>query len=372
MADRPPPSLRYLRIAVTSRCNLRCVYCRPESGAEGADVLSRDELARFVRLAVACGIEKVRVTGGEPLLRPDIIAIVRDLAATPGLRDLGLTTNGTLLGPLAAHLAQAGLRRINIGIPALTPEVYQRVTRGGRVEDALSGLRAALDAGFRPVKVNVVVMRGVNDAEVPALAGLTRERDIEVRFIEYMPFTALERAPLPDPSPSQGEGRVRVSPQPNPPPAPSLKGRGVGGTGVPPVTQPVPNGVGGTGVPPVTLVVPAEEVLARLRQLGELEPLPGRPGAAAARRFRIAGHAGTVGIIAPHSEPFCHACNRVRLTADGRLRACLIEGGEIDILPQIRAGLDRATLQRLLSEAAAAKPALHRGSFRGEMHRIGG
>ena len=313
----PPPSLRYLRVAVTSRCNLRCVYCRPASGAEGSDVLSRPEIARFVRLAVECGIEKVRVTGGEPLVRPDIVDIVRDLAATPGLGDLGLTTNGTLLAPLAAPLAEAGLRRVNIGLPALTPEVYQRVTRGGRVEDALAGLRAALDAGFHPVKVNVVVMRGVNDGEVAALAGLTREREIEVRFVEYMPFLG---------------------------------------------------GAGDRG----RLVVPADEVLALLQPLGELEPLPGRRGAAAARRLRIAGHRGAVGVIAPHSEPFCHACNRVRLTADGRLRACLIEGGEVDILPQIRAGLDRAALERLLAEAAAAKPARHHGTFRGEMHRIGG
>jgi len=354
MIRNPQSPLRYLRLAVTSRCNLRCVYCRPQDGAEGADVLSREEIARFVRLALECGIEKVRVTGGEPLLRPDIADIVRDLAATPGLSDLGLTTNGTLLAPLAAPLAQAGLRRINIGIPALTPEVYQRVTRGGRVEDALAGLQAALDAGFRPVKVNVVVMRGVNDGEATALAGLTREWAIEVRFVEYMPFTPADGPISLDPSPFQGEGRERVGLEANPPPAPCLEGRGV------------------RAAPPASLLVPAEEVLALVRQLGELEPLPGRQGAAAARRFRIAGHRGTVGVIAPHSQPFCHACNRVRLTADGRLRACLIEGGELDVLPQIRAGLGRATLGRLLAEAAAAKPARHRGSFRGEMHRIGG
>jgi len=315
--ETPNPALRYLRISVTSRCNLRCVYCRPTSGAEGADLLSRDEIVRFVRLAVGCGIEKVRVTGGEPLVRGDLVPIVRDLAAIPGLLDLGLTTNATLLAPLARPLREAGLRRVNIGLSALTPTVYRQITRGGEVRDALAGLRAALDAGFEPVKVNVVLMRGVNDGEIAAIAGLTREDPLEVRFVEYMPFGAGADA-----------GHHHV--------------------------------------------VPAAEVLARLRELGELAPLPGQRGPAAARGFRIAGHRGSVGVIAPHSEPFCHACNRVRLTADGRLRACLIEGGERDILPLIRRGLDRPTLERLLAEAAAAKPAAHKGSFRGEMHRIGG
>jgi len=311
------PSLRYLRIAVTSRCNLRCVYCRPAGVAEGEDVLSREEIVRFVRLSVECGIEKVRLTGGEPLLRPDILEIVRDLAALPGLGDLGLTTNATCLASMARGLREAGLRRINVGLSAVAPEVYRRITRGGRVEDALAGLRAAVEAGFDPVKVNVVVMRGVNDGELPALAGLTREDAIEVRFVEYMPF--LEDA----------DSRERY-------------------------------------------LVSGEEVLRRLGELGEIEALPGRRGPGSARRYRLRGHRGTLGIIAPHSEPFCAACNRVRLTADGRLRACLIDGGEQDILPLIRSGLDRAGMERLLGEAAAAKPLLHTSAFRGQMHRIGG
>lgn len=313
----PHPSLRYLRVSVTSRCNLRCVYCRPARGAKEADVLAREDIVRFVRLAVQCGITKVRLTGGEPLVRGDIVEIVRELASSPGLGDLGLTTNGTLLAPLASALRQAGLRRINIGLSAITPEVYRSITRGGDVGDALAGLRAALDAGFAPVKVNVVVMRGINDAEIPALARLSRDDAIEVRFVEYMPFGATRE-----------------------------KG--------------------------ASFVVPADEVLERLRELGELEALPGRRGAASARRYRIAGHKGVVGIIAPHSQPFCRGCTRVRLTADGRLRACLIEGGEQDVLPLIRRGLDPATMERLLAQAAAAKPELHRGSFRGSMHRIGG
>jgi len=319
---RPP--LSYLRISVTSRCNLRCVHCQPERGEAGADVLSREEIVRFVRLAVECGIEKVRVTGGEPLVRPDIVEIVRDLAALPGLRQLGLTTNGCRLPELAAPLREAGLRRINIGLSALDPAVYERVTRGARAgplassrHPALAGLRAAVDAGFDPVKVNVVVMKGVNDDEIASLALLARDDAIEVRFIEYMPFAA----------------------------EPGMRER---------------------------YFVPAETVLARLRELGEVEPAAGPRGPASAQRYRIRGFKGTVGLIAPHSAPFCGACNRIRLTAEGRLRACLIDGGEQDVLPLIRRGLDRATMARLLAEAAAKKPAVHTGAFCGQMHRIGG
>jgi cyclic pyranopterin phosphate synthase len=339
------PLLRYLRISVTSRCNLACIYCRPgksracsfvaergpcpPSADEGDDLLTAEEIACFVRLAVECGIEKVRVTGGEPLMRPDIVEIVRDLARLPGLADLGMTTNATLLAPLARSLRKAGLRRINIGLSAITPTVYEQITRGGKVEDALAGLHAALDAGLDPVKVNVVLMRGVNEGEIAALAELTRDRSLEVRFVEFMPFQPPASLP-----------KVPHSREPS----------------------------GGCS----DRIVPAAEVLARLRELGDPEPLPGRRGPASAQRFRIRGYQGAIGIIAPHTEPFCQACDRVRLTADGKLRACLIEGGEQDILPLIRAGLDRPTMERLLATSAAMKPDRHAGSFRGQMHRIGG
>jgi len=312
---RPP--LSYLRISVTSRCNLRCVHCQPACALEGEDVLTQDEIVAFVRLAVQCGIDKVRVTGGEPLVRADIVDMIRELAAIPGLARLGLTTNGCLLPERAVPLREAGLRRINIGLSALDPAVYDRMTRSTHSRRAMAGLEAALDAGFDPVKVNVVVMRGINEREVPALARLSRDERIEVRFIEFMPFGA---------EPAARERHF----------------------------------------------VPAAEVVERLRALGELEPLAEPRGAAPAQRYRIRGYRGTVGIIAPHSEPFCHACNRIRLTAEGKLRACLIDGGEQDILPLLRAGLDRPTLERLLGAAAALKPALHAGTFCGQMHRIGG
>ena len=311
------PALTYLRVSITSRCNLRCVYCQPAAESAGRDVLSRDELVRFVELAVQCGIRKVRLTGGEPLVRADVVELVRELARIPCLHDLGLTTNATRLPALGGPLRAAGLRRINIGLPAVDPEVYRRVTRAGEAGDALAGLRAALDAGFEPVKVNVVVMRGLNDGQVAPLAELTRREPVEVRFVEYMPFV------------DACEGRGRY-------------------------------------------LVPADEVLARVRALGEVEPLAGARGPASARRYRIRGFAGVVGIIAPHSAPFCAACNRVRLTADGAVRACLIDGGERDVLPLIRAGLDRRAMERILAEAAARKPQRHAGTFRGDMRRIGG
>jgi cyclic pyranopterin phosphate synthase len=284
---------------------------------------------------------------------------------------LGLTTNATLLAPLAKPLREVGLKRINIGLSAVTPAVYERITRGGRIEDALAGLRAALDAGFAPVKLNVVLMRGVNDAEIPALAQLTRDDSLEVRFVEYMPFLPAGRRGTGSASLGH-EGRGAC------PPIPSGRGQ------APAVRrEPVPVlslGHEGRGAcPPIprstetsSFFVSAEEALARLGELGQVEPLPGKRGPASAQRFRIRGYRGTVGIIAPHSEPFCRACNRIRLTADGKLRACLIEGGEQDALPLIRRGLDRTTMQRLLAAAAAMKPTLHAGSFRGEMHRIGG
>ncbi|MFW6162464.1 MAG: GTP 3',8-cyclase MoaA [Planctomycetota bacterium] len=313
----PRPPLSYLRVSVTSRCNLRCLHCQPGCGGEGEDVLTKDEIVRFVRVAVACGIDKVRLTGGEPLVRADIVEMVRQLAGLAGLEHLGLTTNGCLLPEKAQALRRAGLRRVNIGLSALDPDVYDRMTRSARSRRALNGLQAALDAGFRPVKVNVVVLRGVNDREIPALARLSADPRIEVRFIEYMPF---------------GADAV-------------LRDR---------------------------YLVPAREVLDRLREMGDVEPLPDARGPASAARYRIRGYGGTVGIIAPHSEPFCGACNRIRLTADGKLRACLIDGGERDILPLLRAGIDHATMERLLAEAAARKPAVHSGAFCGQMHRIGG
>jgi cyclic pyranopterin phosphate synthase len=311
------PSITYLRIAVTARCNLRCVYCQPACGAEGSDLLTAGEIGNVLRQAVACGIRKVRITGGEPLLRQDMVRIVREAACIPGLDDLSLTTNGTLLPPLAAPLWDAGLRRINIGLSAVNPDVYQQVTTVGSLDDALDGLHTALEVGFQPVKVNVVVMRGINDGQIVHLARLTRDQSIEVRFIEYMPF-AEER-----------EKRQE-------------------------------------------LLVPADEVIERIRELGEPEPVPDHRGPASAQRFRIPGYAGVIGVIAPHSAPFCGACNRIRLTAEGRLRACLIDGGELDLLPQIRAGLTREGMRRILDRTAALKPARHSGQFCGQMHRIGG
>jgi len=308
----------YLRVSVTARCNLACVYCRPagEYGG-GDDLLDAATIIGFVRHAVACGVKRVRVTGGEPLVRPDIVSIVEGLARVPGLDDLGLTTNGTRLADLAVPLFRAGLRRVNIGVSSVRPDVYQRITRGGRLADALAGVDAALDQGFDPVKVNAVVMRGTNDDEIVDLARLAEHRPIEVRFIEYMPFV------------DGPDGRDR-------------------------------------------LYVPAGEILDRVRAVGELSALAGMGPGGPARRYRVAGFAGTIGVITPHSEPFCATCNRVRLTADGKVRACLVDGGEQDAAGVLRNGLDRTAVAQLLERALAMKPDLHSGRFCGKMYQIGG
>ena len=309
----------YLRVSVTARCNLACVYCRP-SGDQGAapdDLLSAATIVDFVRHAVACGVNRVRVTGGEPLVRRDIVAIVEGLARVPGLDDLGLTTNGTRLADLAAALFRAGLRRVNVGISSVRPDVYQRITRGGRLADALAGLDAALDHGLDPVKVNAVIMRGINDDEIADLARLAEHRPIEVRFVEYMPFV------------DGPDGHDR-------------------------------------------LYVPAGEILDRVRTAGDLAAVGGTGHGGPARRYRVAGFAGTIGVITPHSEPFCATCNRIRLTADGKVRACLVDGGEQDAAGVLQNGLDRAAVAQLLDRALAMKPDLHSGRFCGKMYQIGG
>jgi len=193
MIDRFGRTIDYIRISVTDRCNLRCRYCMPEEGVpmlEHEDILRFEEIVAFMRVAVSEGIVKVRLTGGEPLRRPGIVGLVRMLLAVPGLQDLSLTTNGILLPQFAGELKAAGLKRVNIGLPSLDPAVYAYLTRLGSLDAALAGLKAAVDAGFSPIKLNVVVLRGVNDDLAPYL-DLTRRLPVEVRFIEYMPIGPL-------------------------------------------------------------------------------------------------------------------------------------------------------------------------------------
>lgn len=301
-------AINYLRVSVTDRCNLRCVYCMPAEGIAQhphADILRYEELALIIRAAAGLGICKVRITGGEPLARLGLPEFVRMVAAIPGIDDLSMTTNGTLLARHAQALAEAGLHRVNISLDTLRPDRFARITRLGRLDDVWAGIAAAQAAGLSPIKFNMVVVRGLNDDEVSDFARRTISHGWHVRFIELMPV-----------------------------------GANVAWAG---------NGL-----------VPIPEVRARIEsQLGPLEPVHGPTGNGPARYYRLPGAAGTVGFISALSDHFCHSCNRLRLTADGRLRPCLMDDLEIDLRTPLRAGADLETVESLLAQAIHCKPERH-------------
>ncbi|BCS51865.1 GTP 3',8-cyclase MoaA [Geobacter sp. SVR] len=298
--------INYLRLSVTDRCNLRCRYCMPAEGTVKVghdDILSYEELLRIARAAVAIGVEKIRVTGGEPLVRRGIIDFLRQLAAIPGLRRLVLTTNGVMLPEMAASLRNAGVESLNISLDSLRPQTFAAITRGGDLRQVLAGIEAAESAGFRFIKINVVVMRGVNDDEIEEFAALTLERPWRVRFIEYMPTLA--------------EAGWEAT------------------------------------------VVPGAEILARLSRRFAMTDEASENLAGPARYQRIAGAAGLIGVITPVSCHFCGDCNRIRVTSLGIAKSCLFDRGTIDLRP-ILAGGDDTTLREALFRTVAEKPDRHR------------
>lgn len=312
MEDRYQRNITYLRLSVTDRCNLRCRYCMPAEGVykkDRRDICSAEELVEIAAAAADCGVTKVRLTGGEPLARRGILDICRGVAALPGVRELCMTTNGLLLPQMAEDLRRAGVDRLNISLDTLRPPRYAEITRGGRLEDALAGIRAAGAAGFPDIKLNVVLMKGFNDDEIRDFAALTAERPLEVRFIELMPI---------------GQGTAES-------------------------------------------YLPAQAVL---DACPELEPVD--VGGVAAR-YRLPGARGLVGLIQPMSHRFCAACDRIRVTADGRLKPCLHSGQEIplrglhgeDLRAAIRAGVEAKPLRHRLAETG------HSGALR-NMNEIGG
>jgi cyclic pyranopterin phosphate synthase len=274
-----------LRICVTDRCNLRCTYCMPEEVVfmDKHELLSFEEIARFVEMVAPLGIDKIRLTGGEPLMRRDMPRLVGMLAKIPGIKDIGLTTNGILLAPIAQPLFDAGLKRINISLDTLDPERFRQLARRDGLENVLAGIHAARKAGFDPVKINAVSIRGITEHEVVPLARFAREHGLEMRFIEYMPIGAdhWER----------------------------------------------------------DKVYFAHEILDQIEQhIGPLVPASDYDPKAPAMDFDYVDGGGRVGIIASVSRPFCMSCNRVRLTADGKLRNCLFALKEIDLKPLLRGG----------------------------------
>jgi cyclic pyranopterin phosphate synthase len=306
-------AINYLRVSVTDRCNLRCVYCMPAGGVAKrahTDILRYEEFALIVRAAADLGISKVRITGGEPLARQGLPAFVRLVAAISGIDDLSLTTNGTLLARHAVALAEAGLQRVNISLDTLRPDRFRRITRRGRLDDVWAGIAAARAAGLAPIKLNMVVLRGLNDDEVTDFARRTISDGWHVRFIEVMPI-----------------------------------GANVAWTG---------DGV-----------VPVPEIRARIEdEVGPLEPVHGPRGNGPARYYHLraagaVGAEGTVGFISALSDHFCSTCNRLRLTADGRLRPCLMSDHEIDLRGPLRAGAGPEALRDLLAQAIHAKPQRH-------------
>jgi cyclic pyranopterin phosphate synthase len=294
----------YLRVSLTDRCNMRCVYCMPEIGMKylpRPELLTTTELLLVIRAAARSGFRKIRLTGGEPTLRPDLVELVTAIKRTPGIEQIAMTTNALRLGKLAEPLKQAGLDRVNISIDTLDPEKFRRMTRGGRFDQVWEGIQAADRAGLRPIKLNAVVVRGMNDDEVLQLAALTLEHSWEMRFIEVMPLTGVA-------------------------------------------------GLAEEGV------ISTNELITRIEtHFGELQPY-GQDPADPARRYRIRGARGKLGFISAVTDPFCATCNRMRLTSDGRLHLCLLRDDEVDLRARIRSGASEAEIEQIIRHAVAIKP----------------
>ncbi|HVR74988.1 MAG TPA: GTP 3',8-cyclase MoaA [Planctomycetota bacterium] len=298
-----------LRVSVTDRCNFRCVYCMPEEGLQWvpeARVLQFDEIERLVRIFVGLGIRKVRLTGGEPLVRKGLHRLVRQLVAISGLEDLSLTTNGILLGQEAAALSEAGLRRINVSLDSLTRETFRRLARRDALEQVLESLEVARRHFPGPIKVNAVVLGGMNDTEIDGFVGLARSGAFEVRFIEFMPLDADQ-----------------------------IWSRG--------------------------LLVTGAEILRRIEKLHPMAPDPSRDPHSPSRDYVFQdGAGGKIGFINSVSEPFCHQCNRIRITADGKLRTCLFSLGETDLLGPLREGAGDDDIAERARAAVRLKEPGHR------------
>ena len=326
MQDNFQREINYLRVSVTDRCNLRCFYCLPEQGVKcipHGEILRFEEIARVVRAAALVGVKKVRITGGEPLIRKGVAGLVEQIAAIPEIDDLAITTNGLLLAEMARDLKRAGLKRVNVSLDSLDPEKFARLTRGGDLARVWAGIEEALALELHPVKLNTVVLKGHNDDEITALAALSTKLPLHVRFIELMPVGVCK--------PWAGElfldaGRVREI---------------------------------------------IEESLGPLTEVRKLT------GSGPARYYRLPGAPGTIGFIPAVSDHFCDRCNRLRLTAAGALRSCLYDERETDVKGPLRRGASLEELARLVVRAIRDKPGRHHmaddgGGGKKIMSRIGG
>lgn len=320
MKDTLGRNINYLRISVTDRCNLRCMYCMPEDGIckkEHDDILSLEEIYEAVKACSALGISKVRITGGEPLVRKGLTDLISGISALDGIKEIALTTNGILLEQYASELKAAGLNRVNVSLDTLNEEKYSYITRGGKLKDVLRGIKIAEDVGLQPVKLNTVLIGGFNDDEIEDFAAFTANRAVDVRFIELMP---------------------------------------IGQAGHWAKKHFISNGT----------------VLERVK---ELEPVPGDDPSSPAKYYKLPGALGKIGLINPISHAFCGSCNRIRLTADGKFKPCLHSEEEIDVKAAIR---NKQNLQDIIIESINRKPVQHGLNLKGskpierDMYRIGG
>jgi cyclic pyranopterin phosphate synthase len=309
MIDQYNRNINYLRVSVTDRCNLRCKYCMPKDGLSRIghnDILRYEEILRVIRAGVGLGISKVRITGGEPLVRRGVVDFIARLKSIPGLADISLTTNGVLLEQFAEDLFKAGIRRINVSLDSLNKEKYAAITRGGDLNAALAGIHEADRVGFAPIKINTVAIKGFNDDEILNFAAYTIDKPHQIRFIELMPL-----------------GHVGGDNHSN--------------------------------------YLSNDVLMDIIRQAYPLTAVNGQTNKVdgPARLYRIAGGQGSIGFISPVSRHFCHACNRLRLTADGHLRACLLLDEEVDLKGPLRDGCSDGELEDLIKQAIAKKPRGH-------------
>ncbi|MDI6727688.1 MAG: GTP 3',8-cyclase MoaA [Thermodesulfovibrionales bacterium] len=304
--DKYQRIIDYMRISITDRCNLRCIYCMPSEGIkpiEHKDILGYEEIIRIVRIAAGLGVRKIRLTGGEPLIRKDLPYLVSSINSIGGIEDISLTTNGLLLKKYARSLASAGLRRVNVSLDSLRPERYREITRGGDINDVLEGIDEAENAGLLPIKINMVPIRGFNDDEIEEFARLTLKTSYNVRFIEFMPIGAKE-------------------------------------------------------IWDHEKYISTEEIKERASKIAPLIPVKIRRSGPA-RYFRFEGAPGVVGFISPITHHFCNSCNRLRLTSDGKLRPCLFSETEIDLKSALRCGASDEEIERLLRLSIEIKPEGH-------------
>ncbi len=306
ITDKYQRVIDYIRISITDRCNLRCIYCMPDEGInlfEHKEVLTYEEIIRVVRVAATLGVKKVRITGGEPLIKKDLPFLISSINAIPGIEDISLTTNGVLLKRYALTLKQSGLKRVNISLDTFRPDRYSEITRGGKIEDVLEGIQEAEYIGLKPVKINMVPIRGINDDEIEDFARLTINSENHVRFIEFMPF-------------------------------------------------------GSRGLWSSDRYISTDEIKERVSAIAPIEPVKARRSGPA-RYYRFLDAKGVIGFISPITHHFCNSCNRLRLTSNGMLRPCLFSDTEIDIKSALRSTDDDRELERLLGLSIEIKPQGH-------------